>query len=52
MKSVDELRDILETTLPAQVLLNEIEYWFGAHEMLECYKAICDSWEIELESEN
>ena len=51
MESVDELRELLESKLPAKILLNEIEYWFGAHEMRECYRDICKSWDIELESE-
>lgn len=51
MESVEELRELLETNLPAENLLNEIEYYFGSWKMRECYRDICRSWDIEFESE-
>lgn len=47
--NVDELRELLESTLGSETLLNEIEKFFNNYILQKCYESIARDWDIEIE---
>lgn len=44
---MDEIRDIIEHALGIELLLDNVERYFGATEMTECYKDIANMYDLK-----